>query len=77
MKSGYNLTSIKPKDGKPEDYYKQDYYKGRIFRYFTEAEMGGDKAFIKQKVLNAQKDRNRKSEDYKRYKEYDRKARQL
>ena len=70
MKSGYNLTSIKPKDGKPEDYYKQDYYKGRIFRYFTEAEMGGDKAFIKQKVLNAKKDWNRKSEDYKRYKEY-------
>lgn len=70
MKSGYNMTKRIPKDGKPKNYYQEDYYKGRIFRYFSDAHMGGDKAFIKQKILTGKKDWNRESEDHKHYNEY-------
>ena len=70
MKSGYNMTNKKTKEGQPKDFFKQDYYKGRIFRYFSEAQMGGDKAFIKQKVLTGCKDKNGNSEDYKTYTEF-------
>ena len=59
MKSGFNFTFRNP----------TDYYKGRIFRYFSKKDIGGDKAFIKQKVLRGQ-DRNINSEERTRYGEY-------
>lgn len=52
MKSGFNFSSF--------------YYKGRIFRYFTNKKLGGDKAFIKQKILRG-KDNNVNSEENERY----------
>lgn len=59
MKSGFNFTFRQP----------TDYYKGHIFRYFTEKEIGGDKAFIKQKVLVGN-DTDQRSEEYSSYSEF-------
>jgi|GEM_PF-4252123 len=59
MKSGFNFTFRNP----------SDYYKGRIFRYFSEREIGGDKAFIKQRVLRGQ-DWNPNSEERMHYGEF-------
>jgi hypothetical protein len=60
MKSGFNLTNKQT---------KKYYYKGNIFKYFTDKGIGGDKAFIKQKVLTG-KDDNKGSELYKKYGEF-------
>lgn len=61
MKSGFNFTFR----------YPNDYYKGHIFRYFTEKEIGGDKAFIKQKVLPGRNlDTSAKSEEKINYTEF-------
>lgn len=60
MKSGFNLTNKQA---------KKYYYKGSIFKYFTDKGVGGDKAFIKQKVLKG-KDDNKGSELYKKYGEF-------
>jgi hypothetical protein len=59
MKGGFNFTFRNA----------GDYYKGRIFRYFSNKGVGGDKAFIKQKVLRGQ-DQNAGSEERVPYKEY-------
>ncbi len=61
MKSGFNLVSERAPD---------DYYKGRIFRYFSEQEIGSEKAFIKQHVLTLGTDSNKKSEEYRVYKRF-------
>ena len=60
MKSGFNLTNKQA---------KKYYYKGSIFKYFTNKGIGGDKAFIKQKVLTG-KDDNKGSELNKKYEEF-------
>lgn len=59
MKSGFNFTFRNA----------SDYYKGRVFRYFSQKGIGGDKAFIKQRVLRGQ-DWNPSSEERARYQEY-------
>jgi hypothetical protein len=60
MKSGFNFTFRNP----------NDYYKGHIFKYFTKKGIGGDKAFIKQKVLTQGNDNNENSEEKARYAEF-------
>jgi hypothetical protein len=60
MKSGFNFTFRDP----------TDYYKGRIFRYFIKRGIGGDKAFIKQKVLLGNNDQNARSEEHATYKTF-------
>jgi len=60
MKSGFNFTFSN----------LNDYYKGRIFRYFTNKNIGSDKAFIKKRVLTAGRDSNQSSEENIDYREY-------
>ena len=60
MKGGFNFTFRSA----------GDYYKGHIFRYYTEKGIGGDKAFMKQRVLTRGSDANPDSEERSRYAEY-------
>ena len=60
MKGGFNFTFRNP----------NDYYKGHIFRYYTEKGVGGDKAFMKQRVLTRGSDTNPDSEERSRYTEF-------
>lgn len=55
MKSGFNFTFLSN--------CPHDYYKGHIFRYFIDKGIGGDKAFIKQKVLINRHDQDARSEE--------------
>lgn len=56
MKSGFNLTN------KTNERY---YYKGSIFKYYSEKNIGSDKAFIKQNVLKWKDDN--KGDQYQEY----------
>ena len=60
IKSGFNFTFR----------HSSDYYKGHIFRYYSDKGIGGDKAFIKQKILNRAKDDNLNSEEKSSYNEF-------